>query len=250
MLARPASILQEYGPMMRDLEAWQYDEFRQMARDYGNPAEVEIYDSIHAGFRDVEAESNQVLDLLVLTSSDVLIEFGSGTGTFALAAARRCARVHAVDVSPAMIEYAKTKAIRADQPAAAIATTFALHHLPDLWKGIALARMRSILRPGGQLYIHDVILEQDNAMENIKALVDKQSVAGGDFLKNDAEGHFQQEHSTYDWILDGLLSRAGFKIVTKTIQKGVIGKYHVLGIRTLSLNSSDISESSKFRANS
>jgi SAM-dependent methyltransferase len=162
MLARPASILQEYGPMMRDLEAWQYDEFRQMGRDYGNPAEVEIYDSIHAGFRDVEAESNQVLDLLVLASSDV----GSGTGTFAVAAARRCARVHAVEVSPAIIEYAKTKAIRAgvlniifshagfltyehlDQPAAAIATTFALHHLPDLWKGIALARMRSILKPG------------------------------------------------------------------------------------------------------
>jgi putative AdoMet-dependent methyltransferase len=185
-----------------------------MGRDYGNPAEVEIYDSIHASFRDVEAESNQVLDLLVLASSDV----GSGTGTFAVAAARRCARVHAVEVSPAIIEYAKTKAIRAgvlnilfshagflsyehlDQPAAAIATTFALHHLPDLWKGIALARMHSILKPGGQLYIHDVIPEQDNAMENIKAFVDKQSVAGGDFLKNDAEGHFQQEHSTYDWI--------------------------------------------------
>ena len=31
---------------------------------------------------------------------------------------------------------------------------------------------------GDQLYIHDVILEQDNAMENIKAFVDKQSVAG------------------------------------------------------------------------
>jgi hypothetical protein len=52
------------------------------------------------------------------------------------------------------------------------------------------------LKPGGQLYIHDVIFEQVNAMENIKAFVDKQSVAGGDFLKNDAEGHFQQEHST------------------------------------------------------
>ena len=52
--------------------------------------------------------------------------------------------------------------------------------------------MRSILKPGGQLYIHDVILEQDNAMENIKAFVDKQSVVGGNFLKNDAEGHFSK----------------------------------------------------------
>lgn len=98
---------------MRDLESWQYNEFQQVGRDYGNPAEVETYDSTHAAFRDVEAESNQALDLLGLASSDVLIDFGSGTGTFALAAARRCGRVHAVDVSPAMIEYAKTKAIRA-----------------------------------------------------------------------------------------------------------------------------------------
>ena len=210
--------------------------------------------------------ATSVLDLLGLASSDVLIDFGSGTGTFAIAAARRCARVHAVDVSQAMIDYAKAKAIRAgisniifltagfltyehlDQPAAAIATTFALHHLPDLWKGIALARMRGILKPGGQLYIHDVILEQNHAIENIKAFIDQQSVAGGDFLKNDAERHFQQEHSTYDWILDGLLARTGFKIVSKTIHDGVIGKYHCLrDARTSSLNSSAISELSKLR---
>jgi putative AdoMet-dependent methyltransferase len=44
-----------------------------------------------------------------LAASDVLIDFGSGTGTFAMAAARRCTRVHAVDVSEAMIEHAKFK---------------------------------------------------------------------------------------------------------------------------------------------
>ena len=239
---------QECGRIMRARQSWRYDEFQQVGRDYGNgnPAEVEIYDSTHADFRDVEAESNQVLDLLGVGSNDVLIDFGAGTGTFAIAAARRCARVHAVDVSEAMIENAKRKATNAgisniifshagfltyehrDRPAASITTTFALHHLPDLWKGIALARMRSILRSSGQLYIHDVILEQDHAVENIQAFIDKQSVAGGDSLKNDAEGHFQQEHSTYDWILDGLLSRAGFKIVSKTIHEGVIRKYHCL----------------------
>ena len=115
-----------------------------------------------------------------------------------------------------------------DEPAAAIAMTFALHQLPDLWKGIALARMRTMLKPDGQLYIHDVIREQDNATEVIKAFINKQSVASGDFLKRDAEGHFQQEHSTYDWILDGLLVRTGFRIVSKTIHEGVIGKYHCL----------------------
>ena len=225
------------------MTSWQYDEFQQVGRDYGDPTEVEIYDSTHADFRDVEAESKELLDLLGLASSDVLIDFGSGTGTFAIAAARRCARVH---VSQAMIDYAKAKANTAgisnlvfshagfltyehrDEPAAAIAMRFALHHLPDLWKGIALARMPTVLKPDGQLYIHDGIREQDNATEVIKAFINKQSVAGGDFLKRDAEGHFQQEHSTYDWILDGLLARAGFRIVSKTIHEGVIGKYHCL----------------------
>lgn len=180
-----------------------------------------------------------------------------------MAAARRCARVHAVDVSQAMIDYAKAKATRAgisniifshagfltyeylDQPAAAIATTFALHHLPDLWKGIALARIRSMLKPGGQLYVHDVILEQNHAIENIKAFIDKQSVAGGDFLKTDAEGHFRQEHSTYDWILDGLLARAGFKIAAKLFTRVSSENIFVLGFPAPSPNSSAISETSK-----
>jgi len=240
------------------MTSWQYDEFQQVGRDYGDPTEVEIYDSTHADFRDVEAESKELLDLLGLASSDVLIDFGSGTGTFAIAAARRCARV---DVSQAMIDYAKAKANTAgisnlvfshagfltyehlDEPAAAIAMTFALHQLPDLWKGIALARMRTMLKPDGQLYIHDVIREQDNATEVIKAFINKQSVAGGDFLKRDAEGHFQQEHSTYDWILDGLLARTGFRIVSRNYSRGRDRKNTiVLEMRALYLNFSAISK--------
>ena len=64
--------------------------------------------------------------------------------------------------------------------------------------------------------------------QHLEARIERRSMAGGDFLKNDAEGHFQQEYSTYDWILDGLLSRTGFKVVSKTIHEGVIGKYHCL----------------------
>lgn len=57
------------GPIenkMKHRVSWQYDEFRQIGKDYGDPAEVEIYDSTHADFRDVKAESARVLDLLAL----------------------------------------------------------------------------------------------------------------------------------------------------------------------------------------
>ena len=94
---------------MQSYPSWQYDEFKQVGRDYGSQTEVDIYDSSHADFRDIEAESNRALDLLQIKRDEVLIDFGSGTGTFAIQAARRGIRVYAVDVSRTMIDYAKKK---------------------------------------------------------------------------------------------------------------------------------------------
>jgi ubiquinone/menaquinone biosynthesis C-methylase UbiE len=223
--------------------SWQYNEFKQVGRDYSSKAEVDIYDSSHADFRDIEAESNRVLDLLGIEATDTLIDFGSGTGTFAVQAAQRYSRVCAVDISQTMLDLASTKAAQANvsniefhhagfltyqhtgRAADAIVTTFAFHHLPDFWKGFALNRMNRMLKTGGQLYIHDVILEHATAIENISTFIQKQEAAGGDFLREDAEGHFRDEYSTYDWVMDGLLSRAGFTIESKQMDGGVMGTY-------------------------
>jgi len=231
---------------MKDRIPWLYNEFNQVGKDYSVPDEVEMYDSSHSDFRDIENESEGVLDTLGVGKSDVLIDFGSGTGTFAIQAARRCATVYAVDVSQAMIDFAKIKAEKAgvsniefchsgfltfeyDGPAADfIVTTFALHHLPDFWKGIALKRMYHMLKPEGKLYIHDAILEEHHAIENIAAFIEKMAAAGGDFLREDTEGHFKEEFSTYDWIMDGLLSVAGFVVRSKNIRDGVIGTYYCI----------------------
>lgn len=231
---------------MKDRLTWQFNEFKQVGKDYSTSIEVEMYDSSHSDFRDIEKESNAVLDTLGIGENDVIIDFGSGTGTFAIQAALRCATVYAVDVSQAMIDYAKIKADKAGTSniefchsgflafeydglaADFITTTFALHHLSDFWKGIALKRMYHMLKPEGQLFIHDAILEEHHAIENIAALIEKLAVAGGDLLQQDAEGHFREEFSTYDWIMDGLLSRAGFVIKSKKIQDGVIGTYYCI----------------------
>lgn len=228
--------------MNHDL-SWRYDEFKQVGTDYSSKAEVEIYDSSHADFRDMEAESKRILDSLGIEGGDELIDFGSGTGTFAIQAARRCARVYAVDVSQAMLDCAAAKASKAgttniefhhagfltyehnDSPVDAVVTTFAFHHLPDFWKGIALKRVTGMLKPGGRLYIHDVILDEANAIENIAAFIDKLATAGGKLLREDTERHFRDEYSTYDWVMDGLLIRAGFAIKSKQIDGGVLGTY-------------------------
>ena len=89
-----------------------------------------------------------------------------------------------------------------DQQVEAVFTTFALHHLPDFWKGIALKRLNRILKSGRQLYIHDVIIEESNAIENIDALIDKLAESGGQMMREDTERHFREEYSTYDWVMD------------------------------------------------
>jgi putative AdoMet-dependent methyltransferase len=228
---------------MDSKQIWQYDEFKQVGTDYCSRVEVDIYDSRHADFRDIEAESRKVLDMLDVKSNDVLLDFGSGTGTFAIQTAKRFKRVHAIDVSLIMIEHAKTKADKAgvanimfhhagfltyehnDTPADAIVTTFAFHHLPDYWKGIALKRMNSMLNPGGLLYIHDVIIEEANSINNIQALIDKLAKDGGEQLREDTERHFREEYSTYDWVMDELLARSGFQVKSKQIEGGVLGTY-------------------------
>lgn len=228
---------------MNDDSAWQYDEFSQIGKDYADPDEAGNYDASHATFRDPVAEANAVLDRLDVAADACLIDFGCGTGTFALEAARRCARVYAVDVSPAMLRRARVKAAAAraenisfchggflsyvhqGPPADVITTTFAFHHLPDYWKGVALGRLQKMLQAGGRFYLSDVVIAEDNSRENIAAFIEVLAAAGGDALREDTETHFREEFSTYDWVIDGLLMRSGFEIIDKRIDQGVLGHY-------------------------
>jgi len=229
---------------IKDEITWLYDEFNQVGKDYGKVEEVAEFEARHSDFRDLEGESTKVLDNLGVGKDDVLIDFGSGTGVFAMQAARRCRQVHAVDVSQAMLDYAKGKAEQvglaniefhhdgfltfecADASADFITTTLALHHLPDFWKGIAMQRLHAMLKPGGKLFIQDGVVEVEGAIENINALIDMLDKAGGKEMRQDAEEHFRLEFSTYDWIMDGLLTRAGFAIDSKMIDGGVMAYYY------------------------
>jgi len=228
---------------MSEYPSWQYNEMKQIGKDYGSLAEVEAYDARHGKFRNVEKENNDILESLRVEAGHVIIEFGPGTGAFVRQASRRCAHVYAVDVSQTMLEYAKKKAAEAGitnitychggfltyahtaEPVDAIVTNTAFHHLPDFWKGIALQRMNGMLKTGGQFYLSDVIFEQKNVRPNIEQFMAKLERAAGPDIRKDVEAHIRQEYSTYDWILDGLLERAGFQIVSKTMHEGVLGRY-------------------------
>lgn len=223
--------------------AWRYNEFKQVGKDYSKQAEVQLYDSSHADFRDVTAENNAILNLLDVKKDHTIIDFGSGTGAFAIQAASRCKNVLAVDVSKAMIECATQKVKKAGisnvefyhagyltyqhegRPVDAIVSSLSFHHLPDFWKNNALLRLNSMLKSGGKFYLYDVIVEYENAKQNIEAFIESQAAAGGDFLREDAEEHFREEFSTFDWIIEGLLQRTGFTILEKEFTDGVLGRY-------------------------
>ena len=43
--------------------------------------------------------------------------------------------------------------------------------------------------------------------------------------KEDAELHFKEEFSTYDWIIESMLEHTGFEILDKRMDIGLIAAY-------------------------
>jgi SAM-dependent methyltransferase len=158
----------------------------------------------------------------------VLVDLGAGTGTLAVAAAPACRRIVAVDVSPAMIAAARKKVAEArvdnvecvqagflsyDHRGAAADVVYsrnALHHLPDFWKAVALARIASILRPGGILRLRDVVFGFE--ARDAERFVGRWLESSGAWTRAELEEHLRDEHSTFTWLLEPMLERAGFVI--------------------------------------
>jgi len=175
----------------------------------------------------------QALRALGLERSSTLIDFGAGTGTFALAAAPLCGRVVAVEVSPAMlavlhanagrqgvtnIEIAHAGFLSYEHHGAAadfVYSRHALHHLPDFWKALALRRIAAVLRPGGVLRLRDLIYSFDpkDAERTLEAWFAGASAQAHDgWTREELETHVRTEHSTFTWILESMLERSGFAI--------------------------------------
>jgi ubiquinone/menaquinone biosynthesis C-methylase UbiE len=219
---------------------WQYDEFRQIGTDYESAAEVAKYDERMSRLRNMSEECASIIDSLNLTPESRVLDIGTGTGEFAIATAKQCAEVCAVDVSQAMLDYARGKAkdrgvsniafTRAGlltydhqgKPFDAVVSQLALHHLPDFWKAIALRRMWLMLKDGGRLFLRDVVysFNIDNAAQSLDEWVNGAVTFGGAELGQDIESHIREEFSTFDWIMEGLLRAAGFSIVTAAHRNG------------------------------
>jgi ubiquinone/menaquinone biosynthesis C-methylase UbiE len=193
-----------------------------------------------------------LLRSLGMTTQSVVVDLGAGTGQFTLAAAASCRRVIAVDVSPAMLERLQRRVeetrlrnvdvvrggfltyVHEGGPADVVYSRYALHHLPDFWKAVALARVRAMLRTGGLLRLSDVVWSfgPDEAEDRIEAWC---ATAGdqveGEWSREELEEHVRDEHSTFTWLLEPMMDRAGFTIEAATYSPDGVEAQYVLRAR-------------------
>jgi SAM-dependent methyltransferase len=209
---------------------WYLDELAHAGDEHLDPAYIATYDRKAATD---PTEDVALLRTLGVNDESVLVDLGAGTGTFALAAAPLCKRVVAVDVSRGMVEalraraeasgLANVEAVQAGfltydhhgDPADVVYSRNALHHLPDFWKAIALVRAATILRPGGAFILRDLVYafepqEAESAIEPWLAGAAKRPEEG--WTRAEYATHLREEYSTYSWILEPMLERAGFAI--------------------------------------
>lgn len=219
---------------MADRNQWTYDEMKHVGTDYESAAEVDDYDRRMSGVRDITAEIEEALTAIGLSAGQSLVEFGTGTGELAIAASERCREVIAADISAAMLERARQKAAgrgrtnirfmqagllgyrHEGEPADAAATQIALHHLPDFWKQIALVNINRALKPGGHLFVRDLVfsMKLEKYDSSIDRMIERYREAAGEGMADKVANHIRNEYSTFDWVMEEMLYRAGFDIVS------------------------------------
>jgi SAM-dependent methyltransferase len=209
---------------------WFLDELAHAGDEHLDPAYVTTYDR--------KSATDPTEDLAVLTAHglderSVVVDLGAGTGTFALAIAPLCQRVVAVDVSLAMLDRLRGRAEHAGitnlevvqagflsyehqgTPADVVYSRNAMHHLPDFWKALALQRIAEMLKPSGVFRLHDLVysFEPRESTEAIEAwLAGAADLPEDGWTRSELDTHVREEHSTFSWLLEPLLERAGFEI--------------------------------------
>ena len=222
------------------------DELANAGRENLDEGHVAHYD------RKEDAAAHGELELLadlgLVDASSTVVDLGAGTGQFALAAAARCSRVIAVDVSPVMMKMLRRKVASSGldnigcvsagyltyehrgEPADLVYSRYSLHHLPDFWKAIALSRIARMLRPGGALRLWDAVYHFDpaQAVPRLEAWMDEAAPGGVHEGWDRAElaEHVRDEHSTFTWLLEPMLERVGFHITDASYDdSGIFARY-------------------------
>jgi putative AdoMet-dependent methyltransferase len=215
--------------MAEQFPEWFYDEAAYCGVNFSDAATAAKYDARHQRFRDYAQEARHIIRLMDLRPTDTVLDFAAGTGGFTVHAAPYVRRICAVDISEPMLDVCRGKCRAAGidnvefhrggfltyrhngPPVDAVVCQIALHHLPDMWKQVALLNIFNLLRPGGKFLLADVVFSFD--IRDYRRQIDNWLKVQMQNAGPEALTHIKREYSTMDWILQGLLQRAGFTIL-------------------------------------
>jgi SAM-dependent methyltransferase len=218
--------------------SWYFDERWHGGLEHFDAEYVATYDA------KTQLDLDDALELLRLHGlgpETTLVDLGCGTGLLAAAAAPEARRVVGVDVSAAMLGVAQGRSDavewveagfltyeHAGDPPQLVHSRNALHHLPDFWKGVALARIHELLAPGGVLVLRDLVYDIEPAASDSlieEWLAGAAPTAAEGWMRQELEAHVRDENSTFAWLLEKLLSHAGFEILERDVRRGIYATY-------------------------
>ncbi|WP_407155867.1 class I SAM-dependent methyltransferase [Bradyrhizobium sp. STM 3557] len=199
--------------------------------------------SIYGAGDDADKRARAALTMLGVRRGWRVADIGCGNGVLACEAALMGAEVDAIDISPAMLALTEiyTRDRRAavrTQPAGLlsfayapnsydlIVSEFTLHHLPDFWKAVALARIFVALKPGACFYLRDIVytVMPDGTERSVEQWADF-AIGNHDFDRQSVITHMRDENSTFAWVIERMLTEVGFTLLSADTHAPLHGTY-------------------------
>lgn len=219
---------------------WYYNDRRQLGLDFAAEDPAASYDQKQ---RESAERARAILKRLGVVPGWRVADIGCGAGILACEAAEMGAEVDAIDISPAMLKltevHAADKGVSVKTQATGflsfdytpgtfdlIVSEYALHHLPDFWKAVAMARVYNALKPGGKFFLRDVVFSfaPDGAERSVDEWTDF-ILKNHAFARDDVATHVRDEHSTFGWVIEGMLKEARFSLISADYHAPVYGTY-------------------------
>jgi len=218
---------------------WYYNERRRIGLD-------NAVASIYGDSADSDLRARAALTMLGVQKGWRVADIGCGIGVLATEAALMGAEVDAVDISPAMLAlaevYARDRKARIRAQSAGllsfayepnsydlIVSEFTLHHLPDFWKAVAMARIFAALKPGANFFMRDIVFLSmpDGSERDIGDWADF-NIKNHDFERDSVVTHMRDEYSTFGWVIERMLTEVGFVLVSADYHAPLHGTYLLL----------------------
>jgi 2-polyprenyl-3-methyl-5-hydroxy-6-metoxy-1,4-benzoquinol methylase len=192
---------------------------------------------------DSDLRARAALKMLGVKKGWRVADIGCGNGVLATEAALMGAEVDAIDISPAMLGLAEIYARDRKAPVRTqsagllsfayqpnsydlIVSEFTLHHLPDFWKAVAMARIFAALKPGANFYLRDIVYISmpDSRERDVEQWADF-NIKNHDFARDSVVSHMRDEYSTFGWVMERMLTEVGFTLLSADYHAPLHGTY-------------------------